>query len=35
MKKDPLDVIRYAAIADIRYINPKAFSAKQTGRGGY
>jgi len=33
--KDPLDVIRYAAIADIRYIDPKWGKATGTTRGGY
>lgn len=32
--KDPVDTIRYGCIADIRYIDPKAFK-QQTRRGGY
>ena len=33
--KDPIDVLRYAAIADIRYINPADMAVKRSANQAY
>lgn len=33
--KDPVDVLRYAAVAEIRYIDPNDLKARSTRKGGY